>query len=133
MTATPAWRGRSSGLGYPEPMKVAAYEAPLLAAGSMDALDLMQERVAWCEAERVSILCCPEAILGGLVGGILAVVCCLRGVRERNRVGMSYGASGIVDPDGNVLQQAKLQSIDVLVADIETSPQARQRGSEAVQ
>lgn len=47
-------------------MKVAAYQAPLLAAGSMDALDLMRERVAWCEVEGVSILCCPEAILGGL-------------------------------------------------------------------
>jgi predicted amidohydrolase len=47
-------------------MKVAAYQAPLLPAGSMYALKLMQERVAWCEAEGVSILCCPEAILGGL-------------------------------------------------------------------
>ena len=47
-------------------MKVAAYQTPLLAAGSMDALNLIQERVAWCEAEGVSILCCPEAILGGL-------------------------------------------------------------------
>jgi predicted amidohydrolase len=26
----------------------------------------MQERVVWCESEGVSILCCPEAILGGL-------------------------------------------------------------------
>ena len=47
-------------------MKVAAYQAPLLAAGSLEAIDLIQERVAWCESERVSILCCPEAILGGL-------------------------------------------------------------------
>jgi 5-aminopentanamidase len=266
---------RSSGLGYPEPMKVAAYEAPLLAAGSMDALDLMQERVAWCEAEGVSILCCPEAILGGLadysenparlairtdnaqldsvlaplasntvtsivgftelasngeifnaaavfhrgrVAGVyrkihpavrrsvyaagsetpvfrvgeltFGIVVCndsnyseparlmvVQGatalfiptnnglpnerayaelveearnadidravengiwviradVAGQNGELMSYGASGIVDPDGNVLQQAKLQSIDVLVADIETSPRARQRGSEAVQ
>jgi len=46
-------------------VKVAAYQAPLLAAGSMDVLRLIQERVAWCEAEGVSILCCPEAILGG--------------------------------------------------------------------
>lgn len=47
-------------------MKVAAYQTPLLATGSLKALGLIQERVAWCEAEGVSILCCPEAILGGL-------------------------------------------------------------------
>jgi predicted amidohydrolase len=47
-------------------VKVAAYQAPLLAAGSMDALELIRMRVGWCEAEGVSILCCPEAILGGL-------------------------------------------------------------------
>jgi 5-aminopentanamidase len=47
-------------------MKVAAYQAPLLALGSMDALDLIQDRIRWCESEGVSILCCPEAILGGL-------------------------------------------------------------------
>ena len=45
------------------PMKVAAYQAPLLAAGSFQAIALMQERVVWCESEGVSILCCPEAIL----------------------------------------------------------------------
>jgi 5-aminopentanamidase len=47
-------------------VKVAAYQAPLLAAGSMDALDLIRMRVEWCEAEHIAILCCPEAILGGL-------------------------------------------------------------------
>jgi predicted amidohydrolase len=47
-------------------VKVAAYQAPLLDAGSMDALGLIRTRVAWCEAEGVSVLCCPEAILGGL-------------------------------------------------------------------
>lgn len=47
-------------------VKVAAYQAPLLAAGSMDALSLIRDRVKWCEAEGISILCCPEAILGGL-------------------------------------------------------------------
>ncbi len=51
---------------YSGPVKIAAYQAPLLAAGSMAVLKLIQERVAWCEAEGVSILCCPEAILGGL-------------------------------------------------------------------
>jgi predicted amidohydrolase len=47
-------------------MKVAAYQAPLLPAGSMAAIGLIRERVAWCEAEGVRILCCPEAVLGGL-------------------------------------------------------------------
>ena len=47
-------------------MKVAAYQAPLLAAGSMDALGLLRTQVKRCEAEGVRILCCPEAILGGL-------------------------------------------------------------------
>jgi predicted amidohydrolase len=32
----------------------------------MDALGLIRTRVEWCEAEGVTILCCPEAILGGL-------------------------------------------------------------------
>jgi len=32
----------------------------------MAALELIRERVRWCEAEGVDILCCPEAILGGL-------------------------------------------------------------------
>lgn len=47
-------------------MKIAAYQAPLLPAGSMSALELIRERVSWCEANSISILCCPEAILGGL-------------------------------------------------------------------
>ena len=47
-------------------MRVAAYQAPLLPSGSLEALDHIHTRVAWCEAEGVEILCCPEAILGGL-------------------------------------------------------------------
>ncbi len=47
-------------------MKVAAYQAPLLPAGSMAALELIRHRVTWCEIEGVEILCCPEAVLGGL-------------------------------------------------------------------
>ena len=48
-------------------MRVAAYQAPLLPPGSVeDALECIRARVAWCEAEGVEILCCPEAILGGL-------------------------------------------------------------------
>lgn len=47
-------------------MKVAAYQAPLLPAGSSEAVELIREQVHRCESEGVSILCCPEAILGGL-------------------------------------------------------------------
>lgn len=47
-------------------MRVAAYQAPLLASGSMDAIELIARRVKWCEAEGAEILCCPEAVLGGL-------------------------------------------------------------------
>lgn len=47
-------------------MKVAAYQAPLLPCGSMAAIELVREQVRFCESESVSILCCPEAILGGL-------------------------------------------------------------------
>ena len=47
-------------------MKVAAYQAPLLPGGSMEALELIRDRVKWCETEGVDILCCPEAVLGGL-------------------------------------------------------------------
>jgi predicted amidohydrolase len=47
-------------------MRVAAYQAPLLAAGSMEALGLIQRRIEDCETSGVSVLCCPEAILGGL-------------------------------------------------------------------
>lgn len=47
-------------------MKVAAYQAPLLGAGSMAAIDLIRAQVRMCEAAGVEILCCPEGILGGL-------------------------------------------------------------------
>src|SRR4051794_22055424 len=47
-------------------MKVAAYQAPLLPPGCMDALELIRIQVRRCEAAGISFLCCPEAILGGL-------------------------------------------------------------------
>jgi predicted amidohydrolase len=47
-------------------VKVAAYQAPLFAAGSMDALGLIRQQIDRCESAGVEILCCPEAILGGL-------------------------------------------------------------------
>lgn len=48
-------------------MKVAAYQAPILACGSMvEALTLLSEQVETCESSGVEILCCPEGIFGGL-------------------------------------------------------------------
>ena len=47
-------------------MKVAAYQAPLLRSGSLDALALIAAQVRCCESAGVEILCCPEAVLGGL-------------------------------------------------------------------
>ena len=47
-------------------MKVAAYQAPMLAEGSLDVIELMQQHVRECEAKSISVLCFPEAILGGL-------------------------------------------------------------------
>ena len=47
-------------------LKVAAYQAPLIAPGSMDAIALIREQVALCESANVKFLCCPEAVLGGL-------------------------------------------------------------------
>jgi predicted amidohydrolase len=47
-------------------VRVAAYQAPLLPSGSLEAVELIRKRIDWCEAEGVEILCCPEAVLGGL-------------------------------------------------------------------
>jgi predicted amidohydrolase len=47
-------------------VKVAAYQAPLLAPESDDAFESIRGAIAACEAQGVDILCCPEAILGGL-------------------------------------------------------------------
>ena len=47
-------------------MKVAAYQAPLIAEGAMESIDRMQQCVRECETNGVSVLCFPEAILGGL-------------------------------------------------------------------
>lgn len=47
-------------------MKVAAYQAPLSACADAQVLSLVRKQVDRCEALCVSILCCPEALLGGL-------------------------------------------------------------------
>lgn len=47
-------------------MKVAAYQAPLLTENSMESIRHMEQCVRECETNGVSVLCFPEAILGGL-------------------------------------------------------------------
>ena len=42
------------------------YQAPPLPGGSIEALELIAAQVKECEAVGVEILCCPEAVLGGL-------------------------------------------------------------------
>ena len=58
-------RARAAHLGG-QSVRVAAFQAPLLPAASMDAIGLICARVSQCEAEGIEVLCCPEAILGGL-------------------------------------------------------------------
>ncbi|HXH58000.1 MAG TPA: carbon-nitrogen hydrolase family protein [Iamia sp.] len=47
-------------------MKIAAYQAPYLPFGSFDAIGLIAEQLPVCEAQGVEVLCCPEAVVGGL-------------------------------------------------------------------
>src|SRR5262245_20907117 len=47
-------------------MRVAAYQAPLQATHSPDILGLIRRQIDWCESNDVQMLCCPEAVLGGL-------------------------------------------------------------------
>jgi 5-aminopentanamidase len=47
-------------------MKVAAYQAPLQAIHSLEILKLIRKQIDWCEVNGVELLCCPEAVLGGL-------------------------------------------------------------------
>ncbi|HTE47209.1 MAG TPA: carbon-nitrogen hydrolase family protein [Gemmatimonadaceae bacterium] len=47
-------------------MKVAAYQAPLACCATPEAIALIREQIDQCESVGVEILCCPEAILGGL-------------------------------------------------------------------
>jgi predicted amidohydrolase len=47
-------------------VKVAAYQAPLLPAGSFDAIAMIRAQIDQCERDGIAFLCCPEAILGGL-------------------------------------------------------------------
>jgi predicted amidohydrolase len=98
-------------------MNVAAYQTPLLESGSMEALSLIQRRVEQCELRNIAILCCPEAILGGLadnsrdptpfaiatsrIGSVLAplasdTVTCIVGLTELADDGRLYNAAAVL-------------------------------------
>jgi 5-aminopentanamidase len=47
-------------------VKVAAYQAPYLPFGSFDGIGLIAEQLDLCVAAGVDLLCCPEAVIGGL-------------------------------------------------------------------
>jgi predicted amidohydrolase len=47
-------------------VNVAAFQAPLAGHSIRESVHLIRERVLDCEAFGVSVLCCPEGILGGL-------------------------------------------------------------------
>lgn len=47
-------------------MKVAAYQAPYLPFGSTEAIGLIARQLEVCRSEAVDVLCCPEAVIGGL-------------------------------------------------------------------
>jgi predicted amidohydrolase len=99
-------------------VKVAAYQAPLFPNGSIEVLGLIRQRIAWCESEGVKILCCPEAILGGLadyaarpaaiaidaeggdLGAVLSplasdAVTTILGFTERTSVGRLYNSAAV--------------------------------------
>jgi predicted amidohydrolase len=101
----------------------------------MAVVDLIREQVEICESQGVEILCCPEGVLGGLadyvgrpseiainVNNVYVVRADVAG-RVKNSV--SYGSTGIVDPDGKVLVEAKQLEPCLIVADISLGPQQR--------
>jgi 5-aminopentanamidase len=49
-----------------ELVKIAAYQAPLAACNDPQIVSMISQQVVLCEALGVKILCCPEAVLGGL-------------------------------------------------------------------
>jgi len=47
-------------------VKVAAYQAPLAACADAQVITLIRQQVDRCEELGVELLCCPEAVMGGL-------------------------------------------------------------------
>jgi 5-aminopentanamidase len=47
-------------------VRVAAYQPLMATCAVADTIARIRERVIWCETNGIDILCCPEAVLGGL-------------------------------------------------------------------
>jgi hypothetical protein len=98
-------------------LQIAAYQAPLSQPGSVDVLERIRRRVQQCEAAGIRILCCPEAILGGLadyadeparlaiptanIGSVLAslasdTVTTIVGLSEMGSDGMLYSSAAVL-------------------------------------
>lgn len=105
---------------YLEPARImAAYGATALFVPTNNGLPPEKADVALCvQARNVDI--------ARAVDNTVSVIRADVAGRTENLV--SYGSSGIVDPDGLVLASARQLGEDLLVADIETTPREPRRG-----
>jgi 5-aminopentanamidase len=101
-------------------MKIAVYQSPVSATiARTSAIELVAEQMEWCDSNHVDLLCCPEAMLGGLAdysqnprGLALNIVdgefkpvlsrlesyavTCVFGFTERGGTGELYNAAAVV-------------------------------------
>jgi 5-aminopentanamidase len=98
-------------------MKLAAYQAPLSCTDSRRSIEFVRRQIKRCEFDGVSVLCCPEALIGGLAdyssdpAGIAMSVCELEmllmpvasdrvsvivGFSERGDDGRLYNSAAVV-------------------------------------
>jgi 5-aminopentanamidase len=101
-------------------MKIAVYQSPVSATIDRDrAIERIGEQMEWCDSNDVYLLCCPEAMLGGLAdyarnpsglalnitdGELNQVIsrlrsysaACVFGFTERGRTGELYNAAAVV-------------------------------------
>jgi predicted amidohydrolase len=102
-------------------LRVAAFQAPYLPFGSFEAIGLIKRQLAVCEAAGVDVLCCPEAVIGGLahesdgqspaavalgvhdgeLSGVLAplmdtAVAVIVGFTERDAAGRLFNAAAVI-------------------------------------
>lgn len=107
-------------------MKIAAWQAPLLPAGSMEALPLIRERVAECEGMGVEILPPEKADIvhearraqaeRAVENGVHVVAADVAGRCEGH---VSWGSSGVTAPDGTLLAAAEPLAEELLVVDLD--------------
>lgn len=71
-------------------------QAPLIDASVAEIVDLIRARVGQCASEGVTILCCPEAILGGLAEHVGEPTKVALTIRRRSRSDGSLRATAEV-------------------------------------